>query len=80
MTDLFKTPEEFEEEIEKGSNSFVKDFFNLMKKSQEGCEDCEPLVCPCGGELEIVFGSLPLEVVCKDCRACYHLREMVKVD
>jgi DNA-directed RNA polymerase subunit RPC12/RpoP len=57
----------------------LKDLFEMMKKAgDEDCEDCEELTCSgCGGKLDTIFGTLPLEVECKSCGSKYLLFKLL---
>ena len=69
-------------------NKFFKLMFGLeeendKKVEDDDCEededDCDEVVsCPeCEGALTTVFGSLPLEVECADCKGTYKLRDLI---
>ncbi len=57
----------------------AKKFVGLM--FDEDCrkdEDCDEVISPCcSSEMEIVFGSFPVEVECKDCKTKYLFRDLI---
>ena len=68
-----------EKEI-KEAQSKISEFMSHLYKSEEDCkdDDCEELNCPeCQGQLESVFGTLPLQVECKSCKRKFVLRELL---
>lgn len=55
----------------------------FMKLVSDPClnlrEDCGNIQAPCcGGDLETVFGTLPLQVKCKSCGQVHLLKDLVK--
>lgn len=55
--------------------SKLAEFFKILRDCPEPCGEIQ---CPnCAGEVETVFGSLPLQVVCKNCKTVSLLRNLV---
>lgn len=55
--------------------SKLAEFFKVLKDCPEPCGEIQ---CPnCSGEVETVFGSLPLQVICKNCRTVSLLRNLL---
>ena len=74
-----------EENSAEAAFSKLGELFTLMEKSAgkvpclEG-EDCSELTSPCcEKELETVFSSLPLVVICTECKKEYVLRELLNI-
>jgi len=70
------------DELPKKDDSAVSSFFDMLLKAKNGeCIDdqpCNEVLSPCCGKaLDQVFGSLPVEVICKECGNSYKLRELI---
>jgi hypothetical protein len=86
---LPKKPKEQNSESAENSSvdgfSKLEEFFKLVEKAsgKEPClegEDCSELRSPCcDGELETVFSSIPLLVICSSCKKEYVLRELLTI-
>jgi len=57
----------------------MSDLYRRIKKDPCLEEDCSEVVSPCCGVVvDMVFGSLPLEVQCSVCGKTYVLRNLIK--
>jgi hypothetical protein len=64
--------------VQPNSPEILKDFMKLMTEDCKNDPDCDEILSPCcKSVLETVFGSLPLQVVCRACSKSYLLRDLV---
>jgi hypothetical protein len=57
----------------------LSEFTRRLYRPSEDCpeEDCDPIVCECGGCFKTVFGSLPLLLKCEDCEKVVPLSDFL---
>lgn len=64
------------------SKDIISEFMRRLYNPEEDCkdDDCDELTCPkCKGVLQTVFGSLPLEVECVECKNKYVLKQLLSL-
>lgn len=68
-----------EEIIGSVDNNKIRDFFKIMLDNDCIEDDCDEISSPCCSEkMQIVFGTLPLEVRCTSCDEKFLLRDIVE--
>lgn len=57
----------------------IRSFFKMMLDNDCIEDDCDEISSPCcSTKMQIVFGTLPLEVMCNSCNNRFMLRDLVK--
>lgn len=82
LEDLLQELKSRMNDLPKKDTSAVSSFFDMLLKAKVGeCIDddpCNEVLSPCCNKsLDQVFGSLPVEVICKECGKSYKLRDLV---
>lgn len=76
--------EQFEDKIKKdidisSNGEKVREFVDLMLNNDCEDNDCDEILSPCcSNKIDIIFGSLPLEVKCQKCNNKMLFSELIK--